>query len=233
MPLQPMFTTTSQSPASLRPPRRSAYWSSISLAVVLTALVVAAGCCKNNPPAAHPIRGRPGQRAGRRSAATGRRAPDHQAELRLVQRASGPNTDCPTSRPASAAPRTRPRSAATATTAKATAWPTKTASRSPNRGPPAKGFWKGHCSEFDTTFGCHRTIARGARSRGSAGRGRRRRHHLRGLKPAGRARAAGAYSPPFSPALARPSPPFRLLGRRPAGTGPPCGWRRRARPVPE
>jgi hypothetical protein len=32
-------------------------------------------------------------------------------------------------------------------------------------GPPAKGYWKGKCSEFETTFGCHKTIPHGARQR--------------------------------------------------------------------
>ena len=33
-------------------------------------------------------------------------------------------------------------------------------------GPPAKGFWKGKCSPYDTTFGCNRTIAQGTRAKG-------------------------------------------------------------------
>jgi hypothetical protein len=33
-------------------------------------------------------------------------------------------------------------------------------------GPPAKGFWKGKCAELETTFGCNRTIAHGARAKG-------------------------------------------------------------------
>jgi hypothetical protein len=32
-------------------------------------------------------------------------------------------------------------------------------------GPPAKGYWKGKCSEYDTTFGCHKTIPHGARAK--------------------------------------------------------------------
>jgi hypothetical protein len=32
-------------------------------------------------------------------------------------------------------------------------------------GPPAKGYWKGKCAEYDTTFGCHRTIATGTRAK--------------------------------------------------------------------
>jgi hypothetical protein len=34
------------------------------------------------------------------------------------------------------------------------------------QGPPAKGFWKGKCTDYDTTFGCNRTIAHGARAKG-------------------------------------------------------------------
>lgn len=33
------------------------------------------------------------------------------------------------------------------------------------KGPPPKGYWRGKCSEYDTTFGCHRTIPSGAKSR--------------------------------------------------------------------
>jgi hypothetical protein len=33
------------------------------------------------------------------------------------------------------------------------------------KGPPAKGYWRGQCSEYDTTFGCHRTIPAGAKAR--------------------------------------------------------------------
>jgi hypothetical protein len=33
------------------------------------------------------------------------------------------------------------------------------------KGPPQKGYWKGKCSEFDTTFGCHKTIRHGARKK--------------------------------------------------------------------
>ncbi len=33
-------------------------------------------------------------------------------------------------------------------------------------GPPPKGYWKGKCSEYDTTFGCNRIIGAGARAKG-------------------------------------------------------------------
>lgn len=165
MPLQPMFTTTSQSPASLRPPRRSAYWSSISLAVVLTALVVVAGCCKNTPP-----------------------APTQSVGAQIKEPAGGPPP------PAAARPTTKQSCDSCKgvwtkhglSDVETCVCRTKDAAKVcrdgddcegdcladengfevTEPGPPAKGFWKGHCSEFDTTFGCHRTIARGARSRG-------------------------------------------------------------------
>jgi hypothetical protein len=35
-----------------------------------------------------------------------------------------------------------------------------------DKGPPPKGFWRGRCSEHDTTFGCYRAIPDGARKRG-------------------------------------------------------------------
>ena len=34
------------------------------------------------------------------------------------------------------------------------------------KGPPAKGYFKGRCSEFDTTFGCFQTIPEGASKKG-------------------------------------------------------------------
>jgi hypothetical protein len=34
------------------------------------------------------------------------------------------------------------------------------------KGPPPRGHYKGKCSEFDTTFGCHRFVPAGARKRG-------------------------------------------------------------------
>jgi hypothetical protein len=34
------------------------------------------------------------------------------------------------------------------------------------KGPPPRGHYKGKCSEFDTTFGCHRFVPRGARKKG-------------------------------------------------------------------
>jgi hypothetical protein len=34
------------------------------------------------------------------------------------------------------------------------------------KGPPARGHYQGKCSEFDTTFGCHRFVPRGARKKG-------------------------------------------------------------------
>jgi hypothetical protein len=33
-------------------------------------------------------------------------------------------------------------------------------------GPPQKGFYVGRCSDYDTTFGCIRVIAKGAKKRG-------------------------------------------------------------------
>jgi hypothetical protein len=33
-------------------------------------------------------------------------------------------------------------------------------------GPPARGFFVGRCSNYDTTFGCFRVIERGARAKG-------------------------------------------------------------------
>ena len=33
------------------------------------------------------------------------------------------------------------------------------------KGPPAKGYWKGKCADYDTTFGCHRIIAAGTRAK--------------------------------------------------------------------
>jgi hypothetical protein len=33
-------------------------------------------------------------------------------------------------------------------------------------GPPPRGFFTGKCAEYDTTFGCFRTIARGTRANG-------------------------------------------------------------------
>lgn len=33
------------------------------------------------------------------------------------------------------------------------------------KGPPAKGYWRGKCSDYDTTFGCNRVIPAGAKSR--------------------------------------------------------------------
>jgi hypothetical protein len=35
-----------------------------------------------------------------------------------------------------------------------------------DKGPPAKGYYRGRCSEFDTTFGCHHMIPEGASKRG-------------------------------------------------------------------
>ena len=35
-----------------------------------------------------------------------------------------------------------------------------------DKGPPPRGHYKGLCSEFDVTFGCHRFVPRGARTRG-------------------------------------------------------------------
>jgi hypothetical protein len=34
------------------------------------------------------------------------------------------------------------------------------------KGPPPKGYFRGKCSEFDTTFGCHPTIPEGASKKG-------------------------------------------------------------------
>jgi hypothetical protein len=34
------------------------------------------------------------------------------------------------------------------------------------KGPPAKGYFRGHCSEFETTFGCYPTIPEGASKKG-------------------------------------------------------------------
>jgi hypothetical protein len=34
------------------------------------------------------------------------------------------------------------------------------------KGPPPRGYFKGHCSEYDVTFGCYRPIAKGARAKG-------------------------------------------------------------------
>jgi hypothetical protein len=33
-------------------------------------------------------------------------------------------------------------------------------------GPPARGFFVGRCSNYETTFGCFRVIERGARAKG-------------------------------------------------------------------
>lgn len=33
-------------------------------------------------------------------------------------------------------------------------------------GPPPRGFFTGRCSDYDATFGCHRSIAGGARAKG-------------------------------------------------------------------
>ena len=35
-----------------------------------------------------------------------------------------------------------------------------------DKGPPPRGYYRGRCSEFDTTFGCHRMIPEGASKRG-------------------------------------------------------------------
>jgi hypothetical protein len=35
-----------------------------------------------------------------------------------------------------------------------------------DKGPPAKGYFRGRCSEFDTTFGCNRLIPEGASKKG-------------------------------------------------------------------
>ena len=35
-----------------------------------------------------------------------------------------------------------------------------------DKGPPARGYFKGRCSEFDTTFGCHRLVPAGAGKKG-------------------------------------------------------------------
>jgi hypothetical protein len=35
-----------------------------------------------------------------------------------------------------------------------------------DKGPPAKGYFRGRCSEFDTTFGCHHMIPEGASKKG-------------------------------------------------------------------
>ncbi len=34
------------------------------------------------------------------------------------------------------------------------------------KGPPAKGYFRGHCSEFDTTFGCNHMIPEGVSKKG-------------------------------------------------------------------
>jgi hypothetical protein len=34
------------------------------------------------------------------------------------------------------------------------------------RGPPARGFFVGRCSEFATVFGCNRILERGTKARG-------------------------------------------------------------------
>ena len=34
-----------------------------------------------------------------------------------------------------------------------------------DKGPPAKGHWKGRCAEYATTFGCHRFVPKGASKR--------------------------------------------------------------------
>ena len=34
------------------------------------------------------------------------------------------------------------------------------------KGPPAKGYFRGHCSEFDTTFGCNNMIPEGVSKKG-------------------------------------------------------------------
>jgi hypothetical protein len=34
------------------------------------------------------------------------------------------------------------------------------------KGPPPKGYFRGKCSDFDTTFGCHPTIPEGASKKG-------------------------------------------------------------------
>ena len=33
-------------------------------------------------------------------------------------------------------------------------------------GPPPRGFFTGRCSDYDATFGCHRSIANGTRAHG-------------------------------------------------------------------
>jgi hypothetical protein len=35
-----------------------------------------------------------------------------------------------------------------------------------DKGPPPKGYFRGRCSEFDTTFGCHQMIMEGASKKG-------------------------------------------------------------------
>jgi len=35
-------------------------------------------------------------------------------------------------------------------------------------GPPPRGFYTGKCSDYDATFGCHRSIANGTRAKGPA-----------------------------------------------------------------